>query len=109
MCDFDFEKLIVQYAGPGPLSFYEELDNQHYSKVLHNSFRVAALSSESSKSIYYKMFKQTHEYSEYVSEVKNLHLRAVLTRFRSGCHWLQVYEGRYSDVPKQMRFRPNCP
>jgi hypothetical protein len=103
------EKLIVQYSGPGPLSMYEELDIQHYSKLFHDSFRVAALSSESSMSIYYKMFKQTHKYSEYLSEVKNLHLRAMLTRFRSGCHWLQVNEGRYSDVPKDMRFCPNCP
>jgi hypothetical protein len=49
------EKLIVQYAGPGPLSIYEELDIQHYSKMFRDSFRVAALSSESSMSIYYKM------------------------------------------------------
>jgi hypothetical protein len=61
---------------------------------------VAALSSKSSMSIYYKMFKKTHKYSEYLSQVKNLHLRAMLTRFRSGCHWLQVNEGRYSDVPR---------
>jgi hypothetical protein len=60
-------------------------------------------------SINYKMCKKTHKYSEYLSQVKNLHLRAMLTRFRSGCHWLQVNEGRYSDVPKQMRFCPNCP
>jgi hypothetical protein len=58
---------------------------------------------------YSKMFEQTHEYSEYLSVVKNLHLRATLTRFRSVCHWFQVNEGRYSDVPKQMRFCPNCP
>jgi hypothetical protein len=103
------EKLIVQYAGPGPLSIYEELDIQHYSKMFRDSFRVAALSSESSMSIYYTMFKNTHKYSEYLSQVKNLHLRAMLTRFRSGCHWFQVNEGRYSDVPKQMRFCPNCP
>jgi hypothetical protein len=33
----------------------------------------------------------------------------MLTRIRSGCHWLQVSEGRYSDVPREMRFCPNCP
>ena len=103
------EKLIVQYAGPGPLSIYEELNVQHYTKMFHYSFRVEALSSEASMSIYYKIFKETHKYSEYLSEVKNLHLRSMLTRFRSGCHWLQVNRGRYSDVPKQMRFCPICP
>jgi hypothetical protein len=49
------EKLIVQYAGTGPLSIYEELDIQHYSKMIRDSFAVAALSSESSMSSYYKM------------------------------------------------------
>jgi hypothetical protein len=56
------EKLIVQYAGPGPLSIYEELDIQHYSKMFHDSYRVAALASESSMSVNYKMFKQPHKY-----------------------------------------------
>jgi hypothetical protein len=35
------EKLIVQYAGPAPLSIYGELDI-HYNKMFHDSFRVAA-------------------------------------------------------------------
>jgi hypothetical protein len=46
------EKLIVQYAGPGPLSIYEELNIEHYSKMFRASFRVAALSCDSSMSIY---------------------------------------------------------
>jgi hypothetical protein len=70
-----FGKLIVQYAGPGPLSIYEELDIQHYSKMFRDSFRIEALSSGSSIPIYYKMFKKTRRYSEFLFEVKNLHLR----------------------------------
>ncbi len=88
---------------------YEEVDVQHYSKTFHDQFRVEALSSESFMSVYYIMFKKTDNYFEYLSEVKNLHLHALLNRFRTGCHWLQVNQGRYSDVPKQMRFCPISP
>jgi hypothetical protein len=68
-CCSQVEKLIVQYAGPGPLSIYGELDIHQYSKMFHGSFRVAALSSESSMSVYCKMFEQTHRCSEYLFEV----------------------------------------
>jgi hypothetical protein len=59
--------------------------------------------------MFHDSFKQTHKYPEYLSEMKNLHLQAMLTRFRSGCHWLQVDEGRDTHVPKQMRYCLNCP
>jgi hypothetical protein len=102
------EKLIGQVAGPGLLSVNEDLDMQHYSKNFHYSFRVEALSSEVFMSVYYTVFKKTHKYSEYLSEVNNLHLRTMLARFCSRCHWFQSYPGGYSDAPKQMRFSPNC-
>jgi hypothetical protein len=42
-----------QYVGPGPVSVYEQLDVHHYSKMCFTkSFRVEALSSESSMSIH---------------------------------------------------------
>jgi hypothetical protein len=44
--------------------------------------------------LYYRTFKKKHVYSPYLSMVKTIHLRNILTRFRSGVHWLQVCQGR---------------
>ena len=103
------ERLILHFAAPGPLSVYEDLDVRQYSEMFFRSFRHAALSSESHMSVYYRMFKQRHVYSAYLSEVHNVHLRVLLTRFRSGCHWLAVNEGRYSGIPRDQRVCPHCP
>ncbi len=32
----------------------------------------------------------------------------LLTRFRSGYHWLEICQGRYSKTPRDMRCCPNC-
>jgi hypothetical protein len=34
--------------------------------------------------------------------------RNILTRFRSGYHWLEICQGRYSKTPRDMRCCPNC-
>jgi hypothetical protein len=46
--------------------------------------------------------------SNYLSMVKNRHLRNTLMRFRSGIHWLHICQGRYSKTPRDMRCCPNC-
>ena len=79
---YQVEKLILEFAAPGPLSVYEELDVQQYSKMVYQSFRDKELAATSPMSTYYRMYKQHHVYSSYLSQVKNLHLRTMLTRFR---------------------------
>jgi hypothetical protein len=34
--------------------------------------------------------------------------RQFVTRFRSGYHWLEICQGRYSKTPRDMRCCPNC-
>ena len=61
--------------------------------------------------LYYRTFKKKHVYSPvfpYLSIVKNRHFRNILTRFRSGYHWLEICQGCYSKTPRDMRYCPNC-
>ncbi len=71
-------------------------------------FRAKALCDTSSMGFYYRTFKKKHVYSPYLSTVKNRHFRNILTRFRSGYHWLEICQGRYSKPPRDMRCCPNC-
>ena len=48
------EKLILEFAPPGSLSVYEELDIRQYSNMFFNAFRVETLSSDSSMAVYFQ-------------------------------------------------------
>ncbi len=102
------QKLIVENAPPGVLSVYEGIDVKEYNKMFLKSFRAKALGDMSSMGLYYNTFKTKHAYSPYWSTVKNRQFRNILTRFRSGYHWLEICQGRYSKTPRDMRCCPNC-
>jgi len=102
------QTLILKHAPPGVLSMYNILDINEYNKMFFKSFRTKALCDISSMGLYYRTFKKKHVYSPYLSTVKNRHLRNLLTRFRSGYHWLEICQGRYSKTPRDMRCCPNC-
>ena len=76
--------------------------------MFFKSFRATALGDMSSLGFYYQIFKKKHVYSSYLSTVKNRHFRNILTRFRSGYHWLEICQGRYSKTPRDMRCCPSC-
>jgi hypothetical protein len=96
------QNLIVENAPPGVLSVYEGIDVGEYNRMLFNSFRAKALCDVSPMGLYYRTFKKKHRYSPYLSTVKNRHFRNILTRFRSGYHWLEICQGRYSKTPRDM-------
>jgi hypothetical protein len=102
------QTLILKNAPPGVLSIYNILDINEYNKMFFKSFRTKALCDLSSMGLYYRTFKKKHVYSPYLSTVKNRHFRNLLTRFRSGYHWLEICQGRYSKTPRDMRCCPNC-
>ena len=87
---------------------YEGIDVKEYNKMFLKSFRAKALGDMSSMGLYYKTFKTKHAYSPYLSTVKNRHFRNILTRIRSGYHWLEICQGRYSKTPRDKRCCPNC-
>ena len=102
------EKMIVENAPFGPLSVYQELDVNEYSKRIFRSFRDKTMGDTSTMGFYYRTFKQEHAFSPYLSVVKNRHFRNILTRFRCGSHWLEISQGRYSKTPRDLRCCPNC-
>jgi hypothetical protein len=102
------EKMIIENAPSGFLSVYQKLDISKYCKRFYGSFRDKAMGDTSSMGFYYRTFKQKHEFSPYLSMVKNRHFRSILTRFRCGSHWLEISQGRYSNTPRDMRCCPNC-
>jgi hypothetical protein len=102
------QRLILDNAPPGVLSMYEDIDVKEYTMMFFKSFRAKALGDMSSMGLYYKTFKKKHVYSPYLSMVKNRHFRNILTRFRSGYHWLEICQGRYSKTPRDMRCCKIC-
>jgi hypothetical protein len=84
------QNLIVENAPAGVLSVYEDIDVKEYNKMFFKSFRAQALGDMSSMTLSYKTFKNKHVHSPYLSTVKNRHFRNILTRFRSGYHWLEI-------------------
>ena len=102
------EKMVVENAPSEPISVYEKIHINEYSKGFFRSFRSKAMCDTSTMGFYYKTFKQKHEFSPYLSMVKNRHFRHILTRFRCGSHWLEISQGRYSNTPRDKRCCPNC-
>jgi hypothetical protein len=56
----------------------------------------------------YGMFKQTIEYSQYLSHVKNRNHKRSLVCLRLSCHPLKIETGRYSNVAEVNRLCPVC-
>ena len=56
----------------------------------------------------YFSFKRHHRMEPYIYEAKNVHLRKVIARFRTGNHWLQINVGRHKRVAREHRFCPSC-
>jgi hypothetical protein len=40
---------------------------------------------------------------KYISLVENRHDRRALAMFRTGAHWLQIQQGRFTATPREMR------
>ena len=56
----------------------------------------------------YYSFKQQYRMEPYIHEAKNVQLRKILARFRTGTHWLRIRSGRYEGVARENRFCPHC-
>jgi hypothetical protein len=87
---------------------HEDMDVGEYKILFFKSFRARHYVTYHQWDSTIGTFEQKHVYSPYLSTVTNRHFRNILTRFRSGYHWLEICQGRYSNTPRDMRCRPNC-
>ncbi len=84
---------------------------EHHSQQLFHSFDIASVverekhwvafkylhGDNSSSLLLYRTLQPEYRYAPYLSEVKCLSNRRLLSRFRSGCHGLRVDTGRWED------------
>ena len=71
-----------------------------------NSFE--SIRSENSKLRSYALFKKDIGYEQYLSEIKNTSARIQMTKLRLSNHSLMIEVGRFTNIPKEMRFCPFC-
>ena len=64
---------------------------------------------ETSKLRTYSLLKNKIGYEEYLSQIKNIKHRTILTKLRLSNHKLEIETGRYRRVNKNLRNCPFCP
>ena len=57
----------------------------------------------------YAIFKKDIGFEKYLYNIKNPTSRAILTKFRLSNQKLMIEVGRYTNIPKEMRFCHFCP
>ena len=81
---------------------------QTLSDTFHqNAFET--INNDKSKLRTYAIFKKDIGFEKYLSNIKNPTRRALLTKFRLSNHKLIIEVGRYTNIPKEMRFCHFCP
>ena len=78
------------------------------SDIFHQT-ALADITKENSKLITYSQLKNKIGYEEYLSQIKNMNHRIILTKFRLSNHNLRIETGRHQRVNKELRFCPFCP
>ena len=103
----------------GMLNFYEdEFDNPYpfiHKKLferLRDNFHQSAFENirrDTSKLRTYALFKNEVGFEQYLTDIKNVHERITVTKFRLSNHRLMIEVGRHNNTPKEERFCPFCP
>ena len=57
----------------------------------------------------YAIFKSEVGIENYLTEIKNVADRVLVTKFRLSNHRLMIEVGRHNNTPKELRFCPFCP
>ena len=68
----------------------------------------SSIQSNSKLSIY-STLKERYRQKKYLSNVHNFELRRAITKIRICSHKLNIEAGRYSKIPRDLRFCPFCP
>ena len=90
------------------LFFIHKKRFQILSDTFHqNAFET--INNDKSKLRTYAIFKKDIGFEKYLPNIKNPTRRAILTKFRLSNHKLKIEVGRYTNIPKEMRFCHFCP
>ena len=57
----------------------------------------------------YALFKREIGFENYLTDIKNVSDRVLVTKFRLSNHRLMIEVGRHENTPKEQRFCPFCP
>ena len=100
-------------------NFYDEVPNSVYpfvyrkifEKLIDNFHKTSfdQIKSESSKLRTYAIFKTEVGIEKYLTEMKNVADRILVTKFRLSNHRLMIEVGRHNNTPRDQRFCPFCP
>jgi len=100
------------------LSFYEDVPDSVYPFIhkklfekLKDKFHQTSfdqIKSDSSKLRTYAIFKSEVGIENYLTEIKNVADRVLVTKFRLSNHRLMIEVGRHNNTPKELRFCPFC-
>ena len=103
----------------GMLNFYQDASGCPYPFVhkkmferLKDNFHQEAfekIRSDSSKLRTYALFKNEVGFEQYLTDMKNVQERILVTKFRLSNHRLMIEVGRHDDTAKEERFCPFCP
>jgi hypothetical protein len=103
----------------GMLNFFENAPERIHPYIhkrlferLVDSFHQSAFSEirkDTSKLRTYALFKREVGLENYLTEMKNVHDRVQVTKFRLSNHRLMIEVGRHTNTPKEQRFCPFCP
>ena len=81
---------------PGQLRVFSELDISAIVDREKARHRAAVCASELSSVTVHRTLHPEYEYAQYLSQVRCLSNRRLISRFRSGCHGLHVDTGRFT-------------
>ena len=103
----------------GMLNFYEEMFDVPYPFIhkklferLRDNFHQNAfekIRSSTSKLRTYALFKNEVGFEKYLTDMRNVTERILVTKFRLSNHRLMIEVGRHNDAHKDQRFCPFCP
>ena len=94
-----------------PNSVYPFVHKNFFEKLKENFHKTAfdQIKSESSKLRTYSLFKTEVGIEKYLSDMKNVANRILVTKFRLSNHRLMIEVGRHNKIPRDRRFCPFCP
>ena len=94
------------------INSYENKPFLYIRSTLSDTFHQNAfetINNGKSKLRTYAIFKKDIGFEKYLSNIKNPTRRGILSKFRLSNHKLMIEVGRYTNIPKEMRFCNFCP